>query len=183
MRSSASNGRPKPMVDKRGGYQKPSKPATTSGVGRNSKRTDGQPVRSPNVQDSTDLTQGDRRTIEQGQKVQPLSTSSTPRLAGPSTEAPPLSGGEPAQLPPHIFELPTTRPGEPLTEGSIMGPGGGPEVLQSNQVPDDKVLALQWLARAGNSDAAQRIQAGVLDSQRPPDPSAMPIQAPLEMGE
>jgi hypothetical protein len=60
-----------------------------------------------------------------------------------------------------------------------MGPGAGPEVLQSNQMPDDKQLALDWIARAGNSDAAMRIQAGVLDSQRPPDPSAMP---PAEQG-
>lgn len=156
----------------RGGDRIPSKPASYSGVGKNSRRTDGQPIRSPNVQDSTDLTQGDRRVIEQGQRMQPLSNSQ------PSPSAPTQGSLQQAQrssdLGSHIFDIPTTREGEPPTEGMPFGPGAGPEALMTNQMPDDKMQILDFLARGGNNDAVQRIRSGMLDSQRPTPPQPEP---------
>lgn len=170
------------MADKRGGARTPKKPSSYSGVGKNSKRTDGQqPVRAPHVQEGTDLTQGDRRTIEAGMESQPLTRATPPSLAG----APPRDGssgpipGAGAELPPHIFEMPTNRPDEPETTGLPFGPGGGPEVLQSYQAPDDREILLRFLARGGNEDA-NRMLSGMVESKRPPEVPAMPLLSSAE---
>lgn len=75
--------------------------------------------------------------------------------------------------------MPTNRPGEPITEGLPFGPGGGPEVLQSYQEPDDRQLILRFLARGGNEDA-NRILSGIVDAQRPPEPEVAPILSSAE---
>lgn len=164
------------MAENRGGRRVPDKPASYSGVGKNSKRTDGQPVRAPNVQDSTDLTQGDRATIEAGQSSRPLSKSGPRDVAQSGSFLGRIRGeSDPSALGEHVFSLPTTRPTEPLTQGLPFGEGGGPEVLQSNQIPDDKQLLLDFLARGGNEDAI-RIRSGIAEQQRPPEmPSALSI--------
>lgn len=168
------------MADKRGGRRVPDNPASYSGVGQRSRRTD-QPLRSPQIQDSTELPQGSREQILQGQRTAPLSRTPTPRVqAAPRGGPPPPAGAAaPSGLPAHLFEMPTNRPLEPETTGLPFGPGGGPEVLQSYQEPDDRQLILRFLARGGNEDA-NRILSGMVDSQRPPEPEVAPLLSSAE---
>lgn len=133
-----------------GGYRRPGKQESFSGVGSRSRRTDKQVKASPNVQDSEDLQVGDRRKIEQGQRVAPL-----PRSAGPAV-APPQQGASPAlgpsgmaEMPGFLASLPSTRPGED-------------EMTQPQNVPDpddDKEFVLQMLASApwGNEKVRQML--------------------------
>src|SRR3990172_1042595 len=93
-----------------GGARRPSNPASYSGIGKRSRRTDGQAIKSPNVQEGTDLTQGDRTIIEQGQRGAPLSKTPTPSFS--PTRVPGVGTGAPGELPQHLMALPSTRPGE-----------------------------------------------------------------------
>lgn len=109
------------MAEQRGGYRRPSKQESFSGVGKNSRRTDKQAIKSPNVQDSTDLQVNDRERIRQGQQVAPLSKTSSPSVSSAprSLSSPQPSGGGPMALPENIFSMPSTRPGEdPMTPAS-----------------------------------------------------------------
>lgn len=135
------------MADERGGARVPSNPASYSGVGKNSRRTDGrvQPQRAPRIQEGTDLTIGEGRIIEQGQRIAPLSRIPAPRVQAPTPGAPAGAGGGSAQLPPHLFGGDSTRPDEPITEGLPFGPGGGPEALLAPDPTDDMEVVLQGL--------------------------------------
>ena len=163
-----------------GGYREPKGGPRAKGVGKNSQRTDAaQPIDVPNVGDSSDLSQGDRQKLEAGMRVQPIGRAATPSIpsAPPSGGSPSPAGGGGA-LPEHLFSMPTNRPGEPITEGLPFGPGGGPEVLQSYQAPDDRELILRFLARGGNEDA-HRMLSGMVDSKRPPEMQAEPALMPM----
>lgn len=169
----------------RGGYRKPGGGVRAPGIGKSSQRTDAnQPIKVPNVQDSTDLQVGDRQKLEAGQRIQPIGRGPSPTLpaAPPRGSSTPAGGG--AVLPEHLFSIPTTRPGEPETEGLPFGPGGGPEMLQTNQIPDDKKLLIDFLARGGNEDAV-RLRDGMAQAQRPPDiaPQMSPLAAVEEQPE
>lgn len=132
-----------------GGYRRPSKQQSFSGVGKNSRRTDKQIKRSPNVQDSTDLQVGDREKIRQGQQARGL-----PQTPSPSVSAPPRGGspsptaGAGAGLPDHLMSIPTGRPGEdemtPATPAPI-------------EPEDDQEVVLQWLVDTFQDDAANRM--------------------------
>lgn len=132
----------------RGGYQRPREPASYSGVGSRSRRTDGQPIRTPNVTEGTDLTIGQRRIIEEGQRVKRLGRTPEPRVspAGGAAPSVPGGGGPPGGLPDFLFEG-TDRPDEPFTEGLPFGPGAGPEVLSPPEPPDEVDEFLQYMVR------------------------------------
>jgi hypothetical protein len=165
--------------DNRGGRRVPREPASYSGVGRNSRRTD-QPLRSPNVQDSTDLPVGSREQILQGQRIAPLGRTPSPRVDGSrlaeistANAAPPMSdvrGG--GGIPDWLTDMPTNRADEPLTAGMDQGPGAPADPLM-REPADDREALLQWLARGGNQDALDTL-SGYRDAQRPPD------QPPIE---
>lgn len=166
----------------RGGYQKPGKPAAVSGVGKNSKRTDGgvQPVREPDI-DTMGLEYGDRKMVSDAQRIAPLPKpgSGAGRLP---TGAPP-QGGAAAGLPPWLIDSPSARPDEPVTAGLAMGPGPGPEILDAAQpAPDlrEQVLEGLWLT-FGNEHARQLLQE--LRQERMPAATpgmpAVPMEAPV----
>jgi hypothetical protein len=103
----------------RGGYQQPSSPAPVSGPGALSKRTDGQPVRSPGG-----MAYGENADFADLQSSAPMAqaATATPNVRQGSAAA----NGAPSLTP---FGAPTERPDEPLTEGNPMGPGAGPGAL------------------------------------------------------
>ena len=149
------------MADQ-GGYRRPSKPASYSGVGKNSRRTDGQAVKSPNVQDSTDLTQGDRKIIEGGQRVQALGRNPEPRVEAPRPMVSPALGPSGMQEPPQHLMGPTMRPGE--------------DVMAAAEAPpdpdDDKIFVLQMLASAPWGNEGVRQMLNDIRRERAPQPTA-----------
>ena len=169
------------MADKRGGYRRPDdRSPKASGIGKNSKRTDTQAIKSPNVQDSTDLQVGDRERIRQGQKVAPL--SQTP---SPSVSAPPRGGssgaaaGAGAELPPHLFAKPTSRPLE-----DEMTPASPPPM----EPQDDQEVVLQFLIDAfGDENAAKMLEekrgANVASAPAPMAPTTFEPEVAQEPGE
>jgi hypothetical protein len=104
----------------RGGYQQPSSPAPVSGPGSLSKRTDGQPVRSPGG-----MPYGENADFADLQSSAPMAATRSPQTQGQRAASQP---GAPSITP---LGAPTERPDEPLTMGNPMGPGAGPEVLSS----------------------------------------------------
>ena len=112
-----------------GGYQKPENPATFSGPGKFSQRTDGGPgdMRQP---------QRDIPSAGYGEGVETAAIQ-----AGAPLSATGGAGGmQPQPIP---FSAPTQRPDEPITSGIDMGPGAGSNVLgmQSSTVKLSDTLA------------------------------------------
>lgn len=139
----------------RGGYRLPKdRGAKAPGVGKNSKRTDAQPIRAPNVQEGTDLAIGDRQRLEAGMRTQPLGRTQTPRV---QPRAMPAGGGKPMEIPEHLFSSPTNRPLEPDSEGSPFGPGAGPEVLSAPPPRDVREEILEALVSQFGDDATSRM--------------------------
>lgn len=163
-------------TDNRGGKRYPKEPASYSGVGKNSKRTDSQRIKSPNVQDSTDLAVGDREKIEAGQRIRPLGRQTPPRVQPPATGAM-GGGGQAAVLPDHLMSMPSTRPDEELTAGLPIGPGPGPEMLRP-QPQDDREVVLDWLAAQPNAPQAIVDMQAEIRAQRMAPPSPAPMAAP-----
>ena len=99
----------------KGGYQKPNNPATFSGPGKFSQRTDGGPgdMRQP---------QRDIPSAGYGEGVETAAIQ-----AGAPLSATGGAGGmQPQPIP---FSAPTQRPDEPVTTGIDLGPGAGSNVL------------------------------------------------------
>ena len=99
----------------KGGYQKPNNPATFSGPGKFSQRTDGGPgdMRQP---------QRDIPSAGYGEGVETAAIQ-----AGAPLSATGGAGGmQPQPIP---FSAPTQRPDEPITAGMDFGPGPGSEML------------------------------------------------------
>lgn len=114
------------MANGHGGKRTPHNPAPASGPGRLSKRTDGGPGQKLQAQTGGDY--GSREESLQQQRSAPMSQQDsiqpTPVPSGGG------AGGGGAAPP---FGAPTARPGEPITHGVDIGPGGGPEVLGLQQ--------------------------------------------------
>ena len=98
----------------RGGYRRPSNPAPVSGPGKLSRRTDGGPMQGPKVASGGKY--GERKAMQEMQSAAPMAaTQRQPdKVALPQITS---------------LTAPTTRPNEPVTAGSPMGPGPGPEAL------------------------------------------------------
>lgn len=168
------------MAERRGGYQPPRNPASFSGVGSRSRRTDGrvQPQRVPNIQESTDLQQGERRVLEQGQRIAPLSRVPAPRVQPPGI----MSGQAPTGSLETLLGLATNRPNEPETTGLPFGPGGGPEVLSTFEPTDEIDVVLQGMMEiTGDQSIAlmlqehQEFKAWQAQKQATPTPASAPV--------
>lgn len=108
-----------------GGYHPPANPAPVSGPGAHSKRTDGQSISTAPGQDY-----GDAKQQALAQQTAPMAASAplpqAPDIPDPSGQtqgqvASAYSGGP--------FGGPSARPGEPVTHGVDIGPGGGSAFL------------------------------------------------------
>lgn len=109
------------MTAPRGGYQPPARPATVSGPGKLSRRTDGgagQPIR-----DLPNPDYGEQQTFRQMESAAPMAQAP----AGPATPAAPVAPADLSNVTP--FDAPTDRPHEPVTAGAAAGPGPGPAAL------------------------------------------------------
>lgn len=120
----------------RGGYRKPAHPASASGPGALSKRTDGtaQDVHQ-RLSAVPDQAYGDASQQQADQRIAPMGGSTAPSgqpqtHRGPQAAPPAPSAGPPAGV--TAFNAPTQRPGEPITSGVATGAGPGPEALSFN---------------------------------------------------
>lgn len=113
-----------------GGYRRPGNPATFSGPGAHSQRTDGGPGET--------MTQAARyisgMPYGEGKEVNSVAAAA-PLAAAPSEEVIP-------------FDLPTQRPDEPVTHGAPFGAGGGSETLSKvgtlrDEEPDAVAAAIR----------------------------------------
>lgn len=94
----------------RGGARRPNdRTPKAPGVGRSSKRTDTQLIRTPNAQEGTDLRIGDRERIAQMQRDRPLGASPAPQVQQGGASVP-AGGGRGGPPPAHLAEMPTNRP-------------------------------------------------------------------------
>lgn len=136
----------------RGGYQKPSNPAPVSGPGRFSRRTDGQRIQGPDL-DNPDVQYGDRQMIEDAQRTQKMRGAAGARVPSRSMGGTPPTRGK---LPPWLTQTPDTNPDQPTQAGLGMGPGPGPEILDAGQPTDDvREVVMEFIASTyGNKDAA-----------------------------
>lgn len=149
------------MTDRRGGYRKPEKPAPVSGPGRLAKRTDGGPAQK--VREMQGGKYGEGKALEELQAAAPMAANDAPSMpAGPSRGGPPPM---PVEVTP--FNAPTQNPDEPVTAGSPMGAGVGPEALglsnpmeQADREDAQRLLqylpVLEFVANRPGSSAAMR---------------------------
>lgn len=110
-----------------GGYRKPGAPAPVSGMGSQSRRTDGGPADKQRTRYIANLPYGE------GQEFQDIQGSAPMEAAAGAPSASSM-GSAPAQLrrqsgPLTPLAAPSAMPGEPVTAGAALGPGPGPEAL------------------------------------------------------
>jgi hypothetical protein len=118
-----------------GGNHPPAKPAAVSGPGSLSKRTDGGPSNPHQViSTAPDQAYGDAKQQHADEATAPMAGKpALPNVPAVQPQGPP-GGPAPQQGAPAYpggdFSAPTARPGEPVTHGTPVGPGAGPEALQ-----------------------------------------------------
>lgn len=106
-----------------GGPRKPSKPAPASGPGRLSRRTDGGP--SQMLRDLPNASYGEEQAYMDAQRAAGLSLA--PGVLTPSAGGGGMVSPSPGAAAP--FNAPSQYPDMPVTSGSPLGPGPGPEAL------------------------------------------------------
>lgn len=140
-----------------GGYQAPRNPAPVSGPGRLSRRTDGGPAQK--IMNPGGLPYGDNQALTDQQRAAPMAQSpSTPTMQVQPPGGPELTG----------FADPTTRPGEPVTAGSPMGAGPGPEALMGpyGSAAESYGPLSNLLSSLAGSDTTGALAALVMEAQR-----------------
>lgn len=140
-----------------GGYQAPRNPAPVSGPGKLARRTDGGPAQK--IMHPEGLPYGENQALADQQRAAPMAQSpSVPTMPVSPPSGPELTG----------FSDPTTRPGEPVTAGSPMGAGPGPEALMGpygNAATTYGPLS-DLLSRLAGSDTTGALAALVMEAQR-----------------
>lgn len=102
-----------------GGYQQPRNPASVSGPGRLSRRTDGGPQQTTNRMSG--MAYGENQDYNDIQSLAPLrATSAVDQSAARRPRRGGRAGGGPITTP---LMSPTRRPNEPVTAGASFGPG------------------------------------------------------------
>lgn len=117
-----------------GGYRAPAKPASVSGPGKYSKRTDGGPAQvlsaAPDQDYGQQKTQLDAQRLAPMGAAAPMPPSASPASPDAGQQMPAYQGG--------AFNAPSSRPGEPITTGVDIGPGAGSNVLNVQPVQPGK---------------------------------------------
>ena len=141
------------MANGHGGYREPSNPATTSGPGRLSRRTDGGPTQAPKYMAGGDY--GDGQELMELQKGAPMAADPSVEAAGYTPQPPTV---EPVPL-----GAASAYPDEPITAGVDVGAGPGSEVMQLPTPDRDWVAklspylpALEFAANRPNASPAMR---------------------------
>jgi hypothetical protein len=136
------------VARRRGGYQRPSKPAAVSGPGALSARTDGNV---PQLQ-RTGEGYGQNKAVNEQQSAAPIS----PQGAGAGGASPAGGAAGPPGFGPAGAFSPTQRPGEPPTAGLDFGPGAG---APQSRLPEDPYLLAKALYAVSPSPQLERIIA------------------------
>jgi len=123
----------------RGGYRKPNQPAAVSGPGKLSKRTDGNPDRGLPANGQYGYRKETREQMQGAPMATNYQPASVPQIGTPVT---------------NIF-APTEFPNEPVTTGSPVGPGAGPESLT---IPQRSFNPIQTLSRLAQQDPSGEIE-------------------------
>jgi hypothetical protein len=112
------------MAKQQGGYRRPANPASVSGPGKLSRRTDGGPSSKSAVQGVREMSgggkYGERKALEEAQGGAPMAGNPMPAqspVMSAVPSGPPVAG---------LFD-PSQRPNEPVTSGLPVGPGRTPE--------------------------------------------------------
>jgi hypothetical protein len=140
------------MAENRGGYRKPNNPASVSGPGKFSKRTDGGPMDTQPQRYMQGQAYGESKELNELQ-------ASAPLAGAPSRNIPsaPGAGRTPAPMP-TPFGAATERPEEPITAGAPFGEGRNTldlPVTQANVQDKEKLyVMLQILDRAAAQPGA-----------------------------
>lgn len=113
------------MAERHGGMRRPANPASVSGPGQLSQRTDGGPQQT--LSDVSGLAYGENQGMEDLQSAAPLSASGQ-TTARAVRRAPSRRGGRAADMGATPLFAPTQRPDEPVTAGAPFGPGAGPMI-------------------------------------------------------
>ena len=120
------------MSNGHGGSRTPAHPASVSGPGKYSKRTDGGPAQVMSA--APDQEYGAMTDQMNQQRVAPMG-GQTPLPSAPPVSPQGGGGAPPGQVyGGGAFNAPSARPGEPVTAGAPVGPGPGPEALSPNVV-------------------------------------------------
>ena len=131
----------------KGGYQRPTNPAVSSGPGALAQRTDGGPASKQAARYMSGGEYGEGQELMNLQQSAPMEAA--PKVKSLSPDA--VSQGIANQPQPDVVLLlaPTNRPSEPVTAGAPMGAGPGPEALNLNtnvygdyQTAKDQIQAL-----------------------------------------
>jgi len=133
----------------KGGYQAPAKPAMQSGPGAMSQRTDGGPASKQAVRYISGMPNyGDAADLVDLQASAPMASSPNPSPAPAPVASAATQQGQVQQRQPIVpLTAPTQRPNEPVTAGSPLGPGPGPEILGGMPM------------QSGGSSAKQTVQS------------------------
>lgn len=133
------------MARRRGGYQRPARPAAVSGPGSMSARTDGRVPQMPH----TGLAYGENQAVNDQQGQAPMGSPSPGGGGGARPAGPPPQGQD------GVFG-PTTRPGEPPTAGIPWGPGSNGQ--QGPILDDNPDMLLQaWAQKYRHPDLIELI--------------------------
>ena len=103
----------------RGGYRKPNNPASVSGPGALSRRTDGNPTQAAQYIAGGKYGEGQELLNLQRQAPMAASATTAPMAATQVTSQKPILS---------IYDK-TEYPEVPVTNGAELGPGAGPEIL------------------------------------------------------
>lgn len=109
----------------RGGYQAPAKPASVSGPGSLSKRTDGGPTQP--IRAVPGLPYGQGQEVIDQQRQAPL-----PQVPGPTGSPTAPQPQQQPSTPPQPLSAGSIMPDQPVTAGAAMGSGPGPNVITPN---------------------------------------------------
>lgn len=120
------------MTDPRGGYRKPANPASVSGPGALSARTDGGPSDPQPIRALPGAAYGESGAFQDQQRGAPL-PQNAPRSDSSGAPSAPNVSGPAAGL--TALDAPTTRPDEPITAGIDRGDGPGSEILGGPMTP------------------------------------------------
>ena len=122
----------------RGGYRAPSNPATVSGPGALSQRTDGGPTQPAKYISG----------LPYGQGQQTYSNQVAAPMAGNTMESMPM---------PTELMAPTSRPNEPLQNGIDIGPGAGSEVMNLPSTNEPISITMRKIAQFDPTGEAELI--------------------------
>lgn len=127
-----------------GGKRTPRNPAPASGPGQLSQRTDGGPQQV--LSDVSGMAYGENQAMESLQSAAPMSASGQASSRA-ARNAPRARGGQQGGSKPTSLMSPTSRPGEPVTDGASFGPGAGPRNLPNarEQSKQDAQMIAKYL--------------------------------------